>query len=310
MSKCKKCGTETNLMFCPNCGAIIVPTVQADGEPLPSTEDNALEKKIKHDWYYKTWQSENPKHGKIIACCKAVGWTLGLTWIILIAIAGFKLLDIDKTLRGYDPRLLLDSYNDVVKSLYTLFVTSAFCYAASNIAEPLIAQWTGTKLVQWQGSLQIDGERIATDIISNGKSNNLYNDAVDYMYYRLQNKKPPYKLTEKVVMVGSWKGVIIECILSFCMAAVIAVGGCLLVKSGAEKALKSILGEVPPSISSSGLTTGIDPTTATIIFIVSLVILIAAILIISNITYKASLNKKVALVETYIRNNSSTSENK
>lgn len=289
MGKCNNCGAEVNGNFCPECGATIEPTKPAE-ETQQSAHDKELEEKIKRDWYIKTWQTEHPKENKIRIYGVVANSISFLITIVLAFVAYIKYDTLNKTLLNSDPLLLLNTYNSTVNLIYALIAISAFCLAVGMIIQSLTNQWTAIKITQWHDNLKIDKQKIAADIVLSGKSHKLYNDAVYYLYYRLKKIKPIYP---QKAITEPRKSIIGNCVFSFLLSIVGAVGACVYIKHNAEKTLENIIKGVPAMNSSSDMYT-------TIILIILLTILIALLLIVPKI----GSNKRAAFVEQQIKNGS------
>lgn len=118
MYKCKKCGTEFDSKFCPNCGE-----AATENEVMSGAEYEAsnLEKRIREKGIPNIWRREDVKAKIIYALMLAMEIGVGIAFIILVVQFRDKLDYITK-LKPVDVLLVFDKYKADVKVLFTVII--------------------------------------------------------------------------------------------------------------------------------------------------------------------------------------------
>lgn len=118
MYKCKKCGTEFDSKFCPNCGE-----AATEDEVMSGVEYEAsnLEKRIRKKGIPNIWQRDSVRAKVLYALMLAVEIGVGIAFIILV-VQFIDKIDYITKLESVDVLLVFDKYKADVKVLCTVMI--------------------------------------------------------------------------------------------------------------------------------------------------------------------------------------------
>ena len=249
-----------------------------------SEKDAALIDRIKQQWYFKTWQEEEPKSRALEKSKRIINYFFIGIFVLLLIIFSVKTSSLNASLAKSNILLFYSKYYEAYSFLYFLVILSATLLFLDCLTTFIIDKKIGDSLINWHNSLSFDKRRLAIDIIQSGKSHNMYFNASLYLY-NLEHGKNGLalfpKLKKAFCKVQSWRSVILHCIVLSVFALFMAWFIFNIFKSLIEKSYADSLG-----IKSSFLLFGLSDLPVALIFIIVLLILIAALLAIPYVFKK------------------------